>query len=63
MVWNFVLHVHIILQTYHCLSPRKMSFSKMDPSCTLGFYCRTREDFDKFVKEIKEVCTKLLFCH
>jgi hypothetical protein len=28
----------------------------MDPSCTIGFYCRTREEFDKLVQQTEEVC-------
>lgn len=43
------------IQTFHCLSPRKVSLSKMDPSCTIGFYCRTREEFDRFVHQTEEM--------
>ncbi|XP_017275880.1 cysteine protease ATG4C [Kryptolebias marmoratus] len=44
------------LQSYHCPSPKKMPFSKMDPSCTIGFYSRSIEDYEK----IREELTKLL---
>ncbi|MEQ2309706.1 hypothetical protein AMECASPLE_001387, partial [Ameca splendens] len=44
------------LQSYHCPSPKKMPFSKMDPSCTIGFYSKSVEDYEK----IKEELSKLL---
>lgn len=39
-------------QSYHCGCPRKLSFSSMDPSCALGFYCHKREDFDQLMKTL-----------
>ncbi|NXA61602.1 ATG4C protease, partial [Mohoua ochrocephala] len=43
------------LESFHCPSPKKMSFKKMDPSCTIGFYCRTVQDFEKASEEITKV--------
>ncbi|CAL1543844.1 unnamed protein product [Lymnaea stagnalis] len=42
------------IETYHCLSPRKLTINKMDPSCTVGFYIRNAQEFKKFVQEVKE---------
>ena len=42
-------------QSYHCRTPKKLLVSKMDPSCTLGFYCHSMEDFNKFVLKAKKV--------
>ncbi|CAO2588207.1 Cysteine protease ATG4C [Lemmus lemmus] len=43
------------LETFHCPSPKKMSFRKMDPSCTIGFYCRNVQDFERASEEISKV--------
>ncbi|NXD26896.1 ATG4C protease, partial [Spelaeornis formosus] len=43
------------LESFHCPSPKKMSFKKMDPSCTIGFYCRTVQDFEKASEEISKM--------
>jgi cysteine protease ATG4 len=43
------------LQTFHCQSPRKLSFSKMDPSCAVGFYCQTRSELDTCLHELSKI--------
>lgn len=43
------------VESFHCCSPRKTAFTKMDPSCTLGFYCRTRDDFLAFRDRVVKV--------
>jgi cysteine protease ATG4 len=36
------------LSSFHCKSARKMKISKMDPSCCLGFYISSKNDYDRF---------------
>lgn len=43
------------LQSYHCPSPKKMPFSKMDPSCTIGFYSRNVQDYERIRQELSKV--------
>ncbi|KAM4629088.1 cysteine protease ATG4C [Polymixia lowei] len=43
------------LQSYHCPSPKKMPFSKMDPSCTIGFYSRSVQDYERISQELSKV--------
>ncbi|KAM4548217.1 cysteine protease ATG4C isoform 1-T2 [Odontesthes bonariensis] len=43
------------LQSYHCPSPKKMPFSKMDPSCTIGFYSRSVQDYERIREELSKV--------
>ncbi|XP_005107706.1 cysteine protease atg4 [Aplysia californica] len=45
------------IETYHCMSPRKLSFSKMDPSCTVGFYIKNEKEFQAFREIIQEVAS------
>ncbi|EDO45379.1 predicted protein [Nematostella vectensis] len=44
-------------ESFHCPNPRKTSFKKMDPSCTIGFYCSSHEDFESFCQHASEVLT------
>ncbi|XP_040040814.2 cysteine protease ATG4C isoform X1 [Gasterosteus aculeatus] len=43
------------LQSYHCPSPKKMPFSKMDPSCTIGFYSKSAQDYERISQELSKV--------
>ncbi|XP_005737064.1 cysteine protease ATG4C isoform X1 [Pundamilia nyererei] len=43
------------LQSYHCPSPKKMPFSKMDPSCTVGFYSRSVQDYERISQELSKL--------
>ncbi|KAF7202695.1 transcript variant X2 [Nothobranchius furzeri] len=43
------------LQSFHCPSPKKMPFSKMDPSCTIGFYSRSAEDYERISEELSKL--------
>ncbi|XP_056133261.1 cysteine protease ATG4C [Lampris incognitus] len=43
------------LQPFHCPSPKKIPFSKMDPSCAIGFYSRSVQDYERISKELSKV--------
>ncbi|KAG1661515.1 Cysteine protease ATG4D [Nymphon striatum] len=43
------------VESFHCMSPRKLPINKMDPSCTIGFYCKTQNDLMFFLSTIKDV--------
>lgn len=40
--------------SFHCRSPRKMKLRSMDPSCCIGFYLRTRLEFERFVTNVQQ---------
>lgn len=50
-----VTKYNFLLESFHCISPRKLPFSKMDPSCTIGFYAKTREDFENLCENVSKV--------
>lgn len=43
------------LSSFHCRSPRKMHLAKMDPSCCIGFYCATKDDFFNLIETLQTV--------
>lgn len=47
-------HVPFDTSTYHCQAIHMLSVKELDPSLTIGFYCRNARDFDAFCTNAKE---------
>jgi cysteine protease ATG4 len=43
------------LLTYHCMTPRSMKVSDIDPSLALGFVIRNEHDFDDFSRRVQDM--------
>ena len=50
------------LSTYHCRSIRKMALTKMDPSCCLGFLCKTSQAFDEWCEASSAQTDYPMYC-
>ena len=44
-----------LLDSFHCHTPLKVSLHSIDPSCSIGFYLKTRHEFDDFVEGVEQL--------
>ncbi|XP_017337103.1 cysteine protease atg4da isoform X1 [Ictalurus punctatus] len=45
------------LESFHCKTARKLPFHRMDPSCTLGFYAKSKRDFETLRSDVTMALT------
>jgi hypothetical protein len=43
------------LASYQCSDVRSISIHSLDPSCVVGFYCRSASDFEDLDKRLQEL--------
>ena len=43
--------------SYHCHNPRKINIKKLDPSCCIGFYLRSYDDWVSWCETITDIVT------
>ncbi|TIB15095.1 hypothetical protein E3P89_00718 [Wallemia ichthyophaga] len=53
--WYIDTYSGSTISSYFCDKPRKMNMNQMDPSMLLGFVVRDGEEFDRFVREVREL--------
>jgi cysteine protease ATG4 len=40
-------------ETFHCTTPKRLSWDDLDPSLALGFYCRNQAEFLEFRRLVR----------
>lgn len=43
------------LDSFHCNSSRRVPFQAIDPSCTIGFYLQSKENYYEFITLINQM--------